>query len=531
MILSLALYSTLLPAPFVRSMTSSSSKVPMSLSTVINDLEAEGDISGISTSTFLTSRSSSLTRGALLKKIAFGTSTEEGIAASEEAGEDVTTAGRIRNGVGFAFVCASSAAEASSTVIACGKTVVFVASEVDLNRGGEEGLFDTLAPAVETILNNCYGGEDTMEKEASTLIVLLEGDDIDASKAKFEQEASKMVANLAGKERATRLSDVFDRVVYLSTDGDENDILDIMNGGSLREPSDAQSSVAQAAYATLFSALEDKPRGVTSSDDVAAIRTIQPVIQSALSNAVKLVTDNASSSDGSGTNLVANFGELCDAAVSQAMDTFDAAAEGSSTGSPVLIKRKRADLMEELVSELEQLYDLQMAELKTAFFDLFKKKLSGLRVSPALANDMEEVMKESLKEFATAADKMRVSSSTCAAASTWTSGMTVRAEFRKKMKEYCTDRLQVARVAGNYRPAPRKAVTIGLHWLLPKPFGADYRQPAGERELLRNFVYHPESGRVEVTPDEVKQGTGGWRSNIVPCPPASDIIYQGEQGE
>jgi hypothetical protein len=36
--------------------------------------------------------------------------------------------------------------------------------------------------------------------------------------------------------------------------------------------------------------------------------------------------------------------------------------------------------------------------------------------------------------------------------------------------------LYAARADGKFKPLPRKVFTLGLHWLLTKSFGNDYRQ-------------------------------------------------------
>jgi hypothetical protein len=188
------------------------------------------------------------------------------------------------------------------------------------------------------------------------------------------------------------------------------------------------------------------------------------------------------------------------------------------------VRRLRNELQESLLSEYEVIYENQLKELKVAMFEKFRRDLSKIKVSANLINSLQEVMVETAKEFSSLLKKMQLSKSNNSSSSWSSLGKAARVDFKKKMKEYCFDRLQAAKASGAFRPIPRKGLTIGLHWLLPKPFGGDNRfQPMTEREYRRNFVYHP--NRDEVTPEEVLDESGAWRNKIAPNPAGSDMIY------
>jgi hypothetical protein len=65
---------------------------------------------------------------------------------------------------------------------------------------------------------------------------------------------------------------------------------------------------------------------------------------------------------------------------------------------------------------------------------------------------------------------------------------------------------------------------LGFHWLLPKPFGNDYRQEPWMVHATDNMVYVPKDKITDVTPEDVKSG-GDWRRKIVPSPAGNDMIY------
>ena len=136
-------------------------------------------------------------------------------------------------GAGVAIACpecistktGASASEVSSTVVACGGTVVYVADMIDLGRG--EGLFDYLGPAIERLLAFRAMAEksesETLKNRPSTLIVVfngVEGRELTAAKKTWEGHASQMLSSIiqpSGSTKAIKLEDVFDRIEYLSS--------------------------------------------------------------------------------------------------------------------------------------------------------------------------------------------------------------------------------------------------------------------------------------------------------------------------
>jgi hypothetical protein len=524
------------------STSSSTSRPPFSLSTIINDLEAEGAPRGICTSTVLASQSVTASQKTEFLKdlLCHGLSDEEKGAALEEVEDDgLTTVGRLVDGVGVAFACAESPSQSASTAMACGKNLVYLCTKLDLTRG--EGLFDTLAPAIEAAANYNNGNEIDGEEGSEggfTLIVLLpcSGEDpssMAALKEKFNQAASGMLSNLATK--ATSLTDIFTNVLFLpqSSSSTCKEILSKLASEDannvFRNPSEASAAIASVAKATfnlesLFYSVGAGAVKTLTPEEVASVRVALPATRSAMNKAHTAVSDRSTTEDGS-AQLVANFGELCDAAYLTALESFDeAVGQGHQGGGTALTKKLRNELSENIVMEFETVYEGQLAELKIAMFEKCRRELSGLRVSPNLASDMEEKMKEAQTEFNTIAAQLIPKTATTS--SSWSSfGNAAQADFKRTTKEYCTERLLAAKASGAFKPVPRKAISVGLHWLLPRPFGSDHRQATLPNEVRRNYVYHSPEGRSEVSPDEVKQGSGAWKNKIVPTPTASDMLY------
>lgn len=539
-------------------------RLPMSLSTVINDLEAEG-ASYVTTAAFLTSKSVRSASCSKLLRSLFGVSGEgdhdedveygSTMAFGKKLGDD-DVADDEDGGSGVAIACPSNIAtvsEVSSTVVACGGTVVYVADPVDLGRG--EGLFDSFGPAIERLLAARAMAETEEGKEAmpylrnrpSTLIVVFSGvtsnAEIAKQKAKFESAASKMLQAIiqpTHSKKATKLEDVFGRIEFLSSNEKNVDMYLCPAGGkvghpnspSSREPAEVAGSVSDVISAGLVENLgpmvemaakvpvkQACPR-LTSPIDLAAARLLGPIAKKALEDCLATVYKSTGSD---GSQLVPEFGALADAAIHRALETYDSTASKHANfkKSPVA-KRIRVDLQENLYTELSDIYEVQVSSLKAAAFEAFRGRLNKLRITPNLANEMKEAAATSLAEFTEQAKKLRARAA-LPSQSRWTSLSDQISDVRSKLSEHNTDRLRAARASGQFKPIPRKGITVGLHWLLPKPFGNDYRQEPWMTHTADDLVYVPKDGITDVGVGEIK--TGEWKKGVVPAVSGSEMMY------
>lgn len=457
-------------------------RLPMSLSTVISDLEAEG-VSLVVPICFLTSRGVTEAKKAEL----FGL-------------DDVsTTSFGTDSGVCMALSTGScSVPEAASTAVACEGNVVFYADEDDLARG--EGLFDSLGPAMERILN---------EEGSSSLIVVTENPQ--TTKERLEDAAVDILANLVSmKKKISVLSDVFDKVQYVTTAEEAMNLLE-----ATKDPSEAQESIASAVASDFWQSTGSSPMAFISSSssgnmspkDLAAARKLGPAARKALETAIETVKTVSEDN----RQLVSNFGELCEAATQRALDDLEEAAVSPAVSSSAVGKQIQANLRDELNGELGDLATGQLDLLQEACFVDFKGKLSKLKISPLLPKEMQNVAKESVVDFSKRASKMP------------TGTADAKAVYQTRLLEFCSERLLAARASGQFKPLPRKAITIGMHWLLPKPFGNDYRQEPWMVQATDNLVYVPSDKITDVNPDEV--ASGDWRSKVVPSPAGNEMIY------
>lgn len=457
----------------------------MSLSTVITDLEAEG-VSHVAPACFLSSRGVTETKKAEI----FGI-------------EDATiTAFGTESGICIALSTGScSVPEAVSTAVACEGNIIYYADEDDLARG--EGLFDSLGPVIERILNE----DDGINTGSSFLIVVTTNPE--TTKIRFEAAAVDVLANLVSlKKNVSALSDVFERVQYVKTACDAMNLLEIS-----KDPAKAQESIASTVASDFWQSSGSSPVAFTSSSsnmspkDIAAARKLGPAARKALDTAVETIK---SLSDDN-RSIVTDFGDLCLAAKKRAFEELEEAAMASAVSSSAVGKQIQANLRDELKGELADLATGQLDLLQEAYFSDFKAKLSKLRISPILATDMEKAVKESVTDFVKKAKAMPIETADA------------KSIYESKLQEFCSGRLLAARAGGQFKPATRKGVTFGFHWLLPKPFGSDYRQEPWMVQATNNLVYIPPDKITDVSPDDVT--SGDWRSKIAPAPTGNEMIY------
>jgi len=527
----------------------SSARLPASLSTVINDLEAEG-ASRITTTAFLSSHGVTRRSRATLLRTLFGISKPSTDDDEEEADDDeevvidgVTTAfgKKMYNdvsgddsdisdsdedeSVGIAVanpLSDASVSEVAAAVHACGGNIVFVASVSDLNRG--EGLFDQLAPAIERILNDDIPaeGEDDAEATPRTLVVVVEGattqSQLLTAKAQLQSAATEVLSSIVqpGSSQFTTLEEIFDNVEYVSDSSPIDEIL--VDVAESYDPSTAAANVADANYTGPWSRAGSAT--LTTPLDLAAARKLLPLSHRTVERCVETVREaTAEDGDEDEVRLRTDFGEVVDAAVEDALAGYEEEAPDGLAES-IVGKRIRADLEEELASAMEARYVQQLDLYYLASKESFKGALSGLRLSPNLDSDMQDAATKVIAEFSNGVGALR---SQNPRARDWPKADGWVGRLKRELKEYVGLRIRTARADGKFKPVPRKGFTVGLHWLLPKPFGNDFRMEPWQVHTEDSLVYIPKDKITDVAEEEV--ATGDWRNSVVPCPTGKEMIY------
>jgi len=513
----------------------------MSLSTVVSDLEAEGccavecDETGVeqtslTTACLVTSRSvSKRQRVRLLEELL-----QAGDISHNDAAGTADQWTAVATTAGLALAQPPACQNAAAAACACGGTVLFAASDADLERG--EGVLDALAPAVEKLLAAKEDGKQEQQQQRHLYVLLMDGQKREVVQPRLERVAATVLANLVPQDAATTtvttLQDVFDHGVdYLTPREAAAAVLQ----HEKTTPAAVAAQVAQLwnPQEMLLSQLTTMTNSLMNNNgaNLAAARMLGPAARQCVREALDRVTAQCTNPGGE-PKLVTNFGQLADAAVQQAVAALDDAVGSSSSkksSSSSTAQQIRANLRATLDGALQDLWAQQMELLQEAQFDEFKRSLSKLLVSPNLQRDMQAAATASVAAFAKAARKLVPKT---AGSSSWSSslgggGYTATAQqqaYRRRLHDYVANRILNAQAAGKFKPLPRKGVTVGLHWLLPKPFGHDYRQEPWMVHATDDMVYVPPSSKLsDVSAADVAAGT--WRDQLVPSPAGNDMLY------
>jgi hypothetical protein len=408
----------------------------------------------------------------------------------------------------------SSWDEVSAVSLACRGTILLVADAVDLARG--EGLFDELAAVMETLViqqrqQSSSSSTSLLPTQKAVLCVLTGGGS--EARVALEQAAESVLPTLCVDPPVTALDQVFGQIVYVSDPEQATKQLAAM---ATKLPTVEAAAQFRSSSVQRMSSSSSSSTTATAAD-IAAARLLGPAARSGVATAVAQVQRVCRPEQQ--PRLVVNFGELCNAAMEQAVQDWERHAEHAAIATSAFGGQFRANLLLRLELELHELFQEQMEQLRLAAFEDFRKALSKLLISPRLAVDMEEEARLAVRRFAAAAQKLRAKKCDV---QKWNTQRGVD-QFRRTVQEHVKNRLLAARASGQFKPMPRRGVTVGMHWLLPKPFGNDYRQEPWMGHATDGMVYIPKDKITDVSPDEVR--AGDWRTKIVPSPVGNDMIY------
>jgi len=295
------------------------------------------------------------------------------------------------------------------------------------------------------------------------------------------------------------------------------------------DPSEAAAGVSRAVFGGVDGGRVPE---LATPLDLAAARRLLPlshgtrercraVVRRACAVDPDAVAEDEEEEDWGDVKVVPDFGGLSDAAVRSSLEAFDGAATDPFLRSPVG-SRIRSDLREGLYADLEALYVRTLDLLYDDSVAEFKQALSKLRLSPNLQTDMQDAAAAVLRSFSARLSPLR---STSPHARGWPAPQPWATRLRRELREYVSLRIRTARADGKFKPVPRKGATLGFHWLLPKPFGNDYRQEPWKRHVEDDVVYVPKSGMSDVGEGEVRSGgIGGRRSFLVRR--EGDVVYE-----
>lgn len=490
-------------APAATSASSRSTTAAGGLDQVVAGMAAAG-CDELTTACLLTSRSVTQGERQAVSQQLLGQEQQEGGQASAAAMGSAERA--------LAVTQPQTIADVVSGTVASGGNLIFWPSAVDLQRG--EGLLESLAPAMEVIL------QQGLSESASLVIV---AEDAKATVTKqLQGSLERVLTNLGAVHGKTlyTLEDVFATVTYVTP---ATACETLVKEGRKASASAAASRIAIASKTAATMASRHHSSGSSSNNnmlaaaDLAAARTLGPVARRVAADARQTVQAQCRDENGLEPRRVVDFGELVEAAWQAAATEMRQAAKAlpsSSTATRIV-----RDMQDQWIGQLSADFEQQVDLLAEETFQTFRKNLSKLIIGPNLAADMAQVTKTSVASFARQARRLVAPS----ASGTWSTAA-AQAALQMRLQETVVSRLTNARAQGKFRPLPRKGITIGLHWLLPKPFGNDYRQEPWMVHASDNLVYVPPDKVTQVDPSTVAAGED-WRNQIVPSPVGNDMVF------
>lgn len=184
--------------------------------------------------------------------------------------------------------------------------------------------------------------------------------------------------------------------------------------------------------------------------------------------------------------IIRDFGDESGKLIGKTIEVFekDCAVYADTKG----FHRKRSELKTILLADAQVLYAKQILKLREVAYQIFRGNLGRIRINDSVDRSIRAAVRQAEVYFIEKADSLRC------AGSGWKFDHE-RAELVKHMREDATERLQLARLQGNYVPPIRAPVAFAFHTLLAAPFGQD----------SRNVHPHAEEMQQKFDPDKVKK--------------------------
>lgn len=184
--------------------------------------------------------------------------------------------------------------------------------------------------------------------------------------------------------------------------------------------------------------------------------------------------------------IIRNFGKEGDALVERTLQFFD--KDATVHKSTKAFVRKREELKAALLSDTYSLFAKQILKLREVAYQVFRGKLARIRINDQVEKNVRGAVKEAESYFVENAESLRSN------LGGWRFD-NERHELVNNMRNDATERLQLARLQGNYVPHMRSPIAFAFHTLLLAPFGRDSR-----------FAHpHAEEMQQSFDPDKVKK--------------------------
>lgn len=162
--------------------------------------------------------------------------------------------------------------------------------------------------------------------------------------------------------------------------------------------------------------------------------------------------------------IIRNFGKECDKLIEETLQSFD--QEATAHKGSRAFGRKRDELKSAMLAEGYVLFVKQTQKLSEVAYQVFRTKLARIRINDKVEKSVRGAVKQAEMYYVENAESLRSSSGG------WRFD-NERHELVTRMRDDATERLQLARLQGNYVPPFRAPIAFAFHTLLLAPFGRD----------------------------------------------------------
>ncbi|PXF49015.1 Protein SEY1-like [Gracilariopsis chorda] len=184
--------------------------------------------------------------------------------------------------------------------------------------------------------------------------------------------------------------------------------------------------------------------------------------------------------------IVANFGAENDRLIERTLEVYD--KDASAFKSTAAYLRKREELKSRLLADSYALFAKQILKVRENAYQVFRAKLARIRITDKVEKNVRGAVKVAESFFVEHGEVLR------SKLGSWRFD-NERHELVNHMRDDATERLQLARLQGNYVPSIRAPIAFAFHTLLLAPFGKDSRMQ----------VPYAEEMKQTYDPDKVKQ--------------------------
>lgn len=186
--------------------------------------------------------------------------------------------------------------------------------------------------------------------------------------------------------------------------------------------------------------------------------------------------------------IIRNFGRECDKLIEEILDMYE--KEAAAHRGTKAFERKKEEMKSLMLGEVYVLFSKQIDKLKQVSYQVFRGKLARIRINDQVEKNVRGAVREAEMYFVENAESLQ------SKMGGWRFD-NVRSELVSHMRDDATERLQLARLQGNYVPSIRAPIAFAFHTLLLAPFGRDSRINYGHHEEMQQ----------KYDPDKVKQAS------------------------